>query len=224
MPMPNDRFSVKAQACAMSESSGPMARTEVEAIMRRHNQRLYRVARSVLKNDADAEEVLQEVYLSVFSHWPAEAPNDVSAWLTSVTFRRCIDRVRANVRQSRLGYEVPNGGIAARPHNPESQASRHDVLLRLERAIDGLPVGLRLVFILRDVQGLSGGDTATALCIAEPAVRVRLNRARARLRAALGVTSFSDLSHAFEFGSGRCDRVVAWVTTHTADAQSTPAS
>jgi len=179
--------------------------------MRKNNQRLFRVARSVLRNDADAEEILQDVYLTAFSSWPEGGPSDVAAWLTSVTFRRCIDRLRANIRRNRLVHEVPNGGVTSVGSNPEVLASRHDALRRLERAVDTLPVGLRLVFILRDVQGLSGTDTATALHIAEAAVRVRLNRARARLRAALGASNFSDLSQTFEFGSTRCDRLVASV-------------
>lgn len=210
MPADGDRSSVKAHAYALTEplTTAPQA---LEAVMRSNNQRLYRVARSVLRNDADAEEILQEVYLTAFSSWPAEEPHDVSAWLTSVTFRRCIDRVRANVRRNRLSHEVPNGGITALPSDPESQVSRHDVWRRLEHAIERLPMGLRLVFILRDVQGLSGSDTAAALHIGEPAVRVRLNRARARLRAALGAANLSDLSQTFEFGSTRCDRVVASV-------------
>jgi len=227
MPSPNDRSSVKAHAYALASEAPaappraavppqsdppPSARmSELEAVMRHNNQRLFRVARSVLRNDADAEEVLQEVYLAAFSSWPTEQPSDVSAWLISVTFRRCIDRVRANVRRGRLGHEVPNGGVTTLPQSPEHLASQHDVLRRLERAVDSLPVGLRLVFMLRDVQGLSGTDTANALRIAEPAVRVRLNRARARLRLALGATSFSDLNQTFEFGSSRCDRLVASV-------------
>jgi len=216
MPAPNDRSSVKAHAYVRNEPPQPTGPVELEAVMRHNNQRLFRVARSVLRNDADAEEILQEVYLAAFSSWPNDGPSDVSAWLTSVTFRRCIDRLRANVRRNRLGYEVPNGGVTTSVPSPETQASTHDVLRRLEGAVDALPVGLRLVFILRDVQGLSGSDTAEALRIAEPAVRVRLNRARARLRAALGAASFSDLSQTFEFGSARCDGIVARVLLRVA--------
>lgn len=211
MPPSNDRSSVKAHAYVQYEPSRPTGPASLEAVMRHNNQRLFRVARSVLRNDADAEEILQDVYLAAFSSWPDDEPNDVSAWLTSVTFRRCIDRLRANVRRSRLGHEVPNGGVTTRAPSPETQASTHDVLRRLEDAIDELPIGLRLVFILRDVQGLSGSDTAQTLRIAESAVRVRLTRARARLRVALGAASFSDLSQTFEFGSKRCDGVVASV-------------
>lgn len=209
----SDRSSVKAHAYALHQDSSPAPHDELEAIMRRNNQRLYRVARSVLHNDADAEEILQEVYLTAFSNWPSEQPHDVSAWLTSVTFRRSIDRLRANVRRRRLGREVPNGGITTPASDPERQASRLDLLRRIEHAVEALPLGLRLVFVLRDIQGMSGADTAGALRIAEPAVRVRLNRARARLRAALGAATFADVTRTFEFGSTRCDRLVAEVGT-----------
>ena len=212
MAPPNDRSSVKAHAYALHQAPPPLP--DLEAVMRRNNQRLYRVARSVLHNDADAEEVVQEVYLAAFSSWPAEQPHDVAAWLTSVTFRRSIDRVRANGRRRRLGQEVPNGGVTTPSSDPEKQASRLDLLRRIEEAVEALPLGLRLVFVLRDVQGMSGADTAGALRIAEPAVRVRLNRARARLRAALGASTFEDLSRTFEFGNRRCDRLVAAVGTH----------
>lgn len=207
IPAPDDSPSVKLHAYGPLRASS----RDLEAVMRRNNQRLFRVARSVLRNDADAEEVLQDVYLSAFSNWPAEEPSDVAAWLTSVTFRRCVDRVRANVRRHRLGHEVPNGGVATIALSPEALAARRDVQRHLERALETLPLGLRLVFVLRDVQGLSGSDTATALCIAEPAVRVRLNRARARLRVELGASRLEDLSQMFEFGSTRCDRLVGAV-------------
>lgn len=203
----NDRTSVNAHARALHQ--GPtVTPVDLEAVMRLNNQRLYRVARSVLHNDADAEEVLQEVYLAAFSNWPAEPPRDVSGWLVSVTFRRAIDRARANMRRRRLGREVLSGGIAPSSADPERQAARRDLVRRIEDAVEALPLGLRLVFVLRDVQGMSGADTASALRIAEPAVRVRLNRARARVRSALGASSFEDLAHTFEFGSVRCDRLV----------------
>jgi RNA polymerase sigma-70 factor, ECF subfamily len=211
-PAPNDSLSVKPQVHASTPTvPPPTLSSQLEAVMRRNNQRLFRVARSVLRNDADAEEVLQDVYLAAFSSWPAQEPKDVAAWLTSVTFRRCVDRVRANVRRSRLGHEVPNGGVAPLQLTPEVLTARQDVRRRLERALEALPVGLRAVFVLRDVQGLSGTEAATALHIPEPAVRVRLNRARARLRAELGAAQLDDLGQTFEFGSARCDRLVAAV-------------
>jgi RNA polymerase sigma-70 factor (ECF subfamily) len=196
--------------------------TAFETVMRRNNSALYRVARAILKNDSDAEEVLQEAYLAAYRH-AAEFRADakLSTWLTRIVVNQALVR-RRNQRRERI--VVPFSDLSAderRPHesdavdesadSPEHSMARAEVRRLLERKIDELPVAFRTVFVLREVDELSVAETAACLSIQEATVRSRLFRARGLLRESLASELDLATGDIFQFAGERCDRVVAGV-------------
>jgi RNA polymerase sigma-70 factor (ECF subfamily) len=192
-----------------------------EAIMRRHNGRLFRVARSILRNDAEAEDALQDAYLDAYKHldeFRAEA--QLSTWLTRIVVNQALMRLR---RQKRDGTVVPfrqDSGADAPPEvevrdekteSPSAAVLRTEIRRILERRIDELPVAYRTVFVMREVEDMSVEETAQALSIPSSTVRTRLFRARALLRASLERDVDMATGDVFAFAGGRCDRIVAAV-------------
>jgi RNA polymerase sigma-70 factor, ECF subfamily len=191
-----------------------------EAVMRRHNGRLFRVARAILKNDADAEDALQDAYLDAYRHldeFRAEA--ELSTWLTRIVVNQSLMRLR---RQKRDGAVVPfdPGGAAAPPEvevrddkteSPSTAVLRTEMRRILERRIDELPVAYRAVFVMREIEDMSVEETAQCLDIPSSTVRTRLFRARALLRASLSRDVDMATGDVFAFAGARCDRIVARV-------------
>lgn len=196
-----------------------------ELLMRRHNRRLYRLARSMLRNSADAEEALQEAYLAAFQAM-ARFRGDASlaTWLSRIVANECLGRLR---RQSRRHHIVPIIGIpmdGQQDPDPEALAmasqdiegpdralGRAELRGLLERRIDELPDAFRTVFVLRGVEDLSVEETAQCLDIPEATVRSRYFRARSLLRQSLAQDMDLAERDAFSFDGGRCDRIVAHV-------------
>lgn len=187
-----------------------------EILMRRYNQRLYRVAFSILRNDAEAEEVMQEAYVRAYQHLNQFAGTaKFSTWLTKIAVHEALARVR---RRGRNGGEssldtslyIMDSVRTAIP-DPERQAYDHELRLALEGAIAALPDSYRLVFVLRAVEGLSGSETAACLDIGEEAVKTRLHRARHMLQKDLLQRASVVAAEAFSFHLSRCDRVVKGV-------------
>ena len=188
-----------------------------ELIMRRHNQRLYRAARAILNDDAEAEDVMQETYVRAFAHL-AQFRGDalLSTWLTRIAAHEAFARVRQRRRLAALppdDNDVETLPMADRPKpaDPEREANNAELRGLLERAIDELPEMYRTVFVLREVEGLSTATTAECLGVSEEVVKTRLSRARARLRDGLYERAGAAAGSAFTFGAERCDRVVAAV-------------
>jgi RNA polymerase sigma-70 factor, ECF subfamily len=188
-----------------------------EVVMRRYNQRLYRIARAILRDETEAEDVMQQAYVEAYAHLQQFAGRArFSTWLTKIAVHEALHRVRRRRREPRAGLsqggeeEVVRDREAPGP-NPEEQAHREKLRTLLESAIDALPRRYRSVFVLREVEGMSTAETAVCLGIREDAVKTRLSRARALLREELlqraGIVSAS----AFGFHLSRCDRVVAGV-------------
>jgi RNA polymerase sigma-70 factor (ECF subfamily) len=191
-----------------------------EAVMRRHNGRLFRVARTILRNDADAEDALQDAYLDAYRHlddFRAEA--ELSTWLTRIVVNQSLMRLR---RQKRDGNVVPfsqAGGetpleVEVRDEKGESPSTavlRTEMRRILERRIDELPVAYRTVFVMREVEDMSVEETAQSLDIPSSTVRTRLFRARALLRASLSRDVDMATGDVFAFAGARCDRIVARV-------------
>jgi RNA polymerase sigma-70 factor, ECF subfamily len=191
-----------------------------EAVMRRHNGRLFRVARTILRNDADAEDALQDAYLDAYRHlddFRAEA--ELSTWLTRIVVNQSLMRLR---RQKRDGSVVPfsqDGGetppaVEVRDEKGESPSTavlRTEMRRLLERRIDELPVAYRTVFVMREVEDMSVEETARSLDIPSSTVRTRLFRARALLRASLSRDVDMATGDVFAFAGARCDRIVARV-------------
>ncbi|HTM20774.1 MAG TPA: RNA polymerase sigma factor [Kofleriaceae bacterium] len=181
-----------------------------EVLMRRHNQRAYRAARAIVRNDAEAEDVAQEAWVAAFSHLGAfEGRSAFSTWLTRIVINEALARLR---RQKRAALPLDEGAPMSRAaDDPERDAWRAELSALLEGAIDRLPLGHRAVFMLRMVEQLSVAETADSLGLSEEAVRTRLHRARAALRRDLLARSDAELTSAFGFDGDRCNRITAAV-------------
>jgi len=191
-------------------------------IMRRHNQLLFRTARSILRNDDEAEDALQEAYLRAWraiGSFREEAR--LSTWLARIVINEALGRLR---KRARAGVVVPfaaaEPGEACREEEamadptaepPEAAAMRGELRRFLERRIDELPAQFRTVFILRDVEEMTVEETAECLDIPAATVRTRAFRARALLRESLARDIDFATLRAFEFAGERCDRIVAAV-------------
>lgn len=190
------------------------------AIMERHNRRLFRAVRSVLRDEAEAEDALQDAYLQAFANlgrYRGEA--ELSTWLMRIALNEAFARLRRSRRGARLDAEVEAGmgsviefpfqGAAA--VDPERLAGRAEIRRLLESAIDELPEAFRIVFVLRCVEQLSVEDTAAALGVPEETVKTRLHRAKRKLRTALSRQVAGALDGAFPFGGARCARICSAV-------------
>ena len=193
-----------------------------ELIMRRHNRRLFRLARSVLRNAAEAEDVVQETYVRAFARLDEfRGPDGFPAWLARIAYNEALGRMRGAERVVSLHDYLSDGDgdgdgrhidTMTSPHpDPERLTGYGELRRLLEDAIDALPDDFRAVFVLRAVEGMSIAETAAALAIPPETVKTRLHRARHRLQEALGARFEALMPAAFEFGGARCDRIVAAV-------------
>ena len=188
-----------------------------EILMRRHNQRLYRVARAILGNDSEAEDVMQDAYVRAYRHLDQfEHRARFSTWLTKIAVHEALARLRRSRRFEVLdtvadGEGDAGGGFVSSTRDPERQMFDTEMKTLLETAIAALPQEYRSVFILREVEGMSTAETAEALELSEEAVKTRLHRARAMLQTSLYAHVGEATPAAFEFHLSRCDRVVAAV-------------
>ena len=184
-----------------------------ELFMRRYNERVYRAARSIVRDEHEAEDVMQQVYVNAFTHLRQfTGAARFSTWLTRIAINEALARVRRQGRYEAYDEELSNVE-PFRSHNPaddpERQAFTHEMRGLLERAIDSLPNGMREVFVLRQVEGLSTLEVAQCLGVSEDVVKTRLSRGRALLRQLLIEKTGAATPEAFRFYRPRCDRVVA---------------
>ena len=185
-----------------------------ELLMRRYNQRLYRVARAILHDDAEAEDVMQDAYVRAYQHLvDFEGRAKFSTWLTRIAVHEALARSRRRFRfQSLDNSEEYKGGVmrslASAGRSPEEAAYDRELGEVLERAILKLPEDYRLIFMLRDVEGMSTDETAECLNLTLENVKVRLHRARAGLRKELYARAGATTAESFQFHAKRCDRVV----------------
>lgn len=191
-------------------------RAAFELLMRRHNQRLYRLARATLRNDADAEEVLQEAYLSAYRGIAGfRGDATLATWLFSLVRNACLGHLRKSARRQNLITMEPSddmGNVQADASDaPETALARAEMRALLERKVDELPEDFRIVFVLRSVEELSVEETASGLGIEPETVRSRHFRARSLLRDSLAREIDVAERDLFEFGGTRCDRIVAAV-------------
>ena len=197
-----------------------------EALMRRYNARLFRVARAILKGDAEAEDALQDAYLDAYRHIAEfRGSADLGTWLTRIVINQALMRLRRRKRERVVcpfgarGATAP--GIEPDPvetnvadekiESPSGAALRGEIRRLLERRIDDLPVAFRTVFVMRDVEDMSVQETAECLAIPAATVRTRLFRARALLRESLARDLDAATVDVFGFAGERCDRIVAGV-------------
>ena len=187
-------------------------------IMERHNRQLYRVARSILGEDAEAEDVVQETYLRAFTHLDGfRGEARLATWLTRIALNQALERLRKrrpSVELNRIDTIDEQGEArviflpgARHEGDPEAAAARAEIRRLIERAIDRLPDPFRIVFVLRDVEEMSVEATACQLGLRPETVKTRLHRARRLLRRSLDRTLSSALTDAFPFAGARCARI-----------------
>lgn len=184
-----------------------------ELLMRRYNERVYRAARAIVRDEAEAEDVMQQAYVNAFTHLRQfNGSARFSTWLTRIAINEALARVRRLGRYEAFDDELSNVEpfLSHTPtENPERQAFSRELAGLLEWAIDGLPNGMREVFVLREVEGLSTAEVAECLGVSEDVVKTRLSRGRAQLRRRLMERTGAVAPEAFRFYRPRCDRVVA---------------
>jgi RNA polymerase sigma-70 factor, ECF subfamily len=188
-------------------------------LIRRHDRYLYRIARSVLLDDHEAEDVVQETYVRAFTRLvDFRGDARLSTWLTRVALNEALQRRRRrkhtvyldviDTARDRAKMQIDRSPMIAPDQDPERTTAQHQLRNVLERAIDDLPEAFRTVFVMRDIEEATTEETATLLGIRQQTVKTRLHRARRMLRAALGEHIGAALKDAFPFDRPRCDRLV----------------
>jgi RNA polymerase sigma-70 factor (ECF subfamily) len=204
-------------AMASIESVQHGDRAAFEQLMRQYNRRLYRLARAALRDDAEAEDALQDAYLAAYRSIDRfRGDSAVSTWLSRLVLNECFGRLRRGARRQKVIPMVSSTqemDAVAEPdsESPDRLAARTQMRALLERKLDDLPEAFRLVFVLRSVEELSVEETALTLGIPEATVRSRYFRAKGLLREALAKEIDLAERDIFEFGGQHCDRMVARV-------------
>ena len=196
-----------------------------EILMRRHNERLYRAARAIVRDEPQAEDVMQQAYVNAYAHLRQfDGRASLATWLTRIAVNEAISRAQRRGRWDAFGdldrpferalFSRCNLGerrLMPSANNLEKQAFAHEMTGLLESAIDALPDGLREVFVLREVEGLSIGETALSLGVSEDVVKTRWSRSRAVVRRDLFDRIGATAPQSLACLRPRCDRVVAAV-------------
>lgn len=219
--MPKELKRVAQSSALQSENElvrGAQARQPeaIRAIVKRYNQRLYRLARAIVRNDADAEEVLQEAYLRAFEAiggFRGEAT--LATWLSRITINEALGRLRRKRRRARLDADLASPDQAriipfpsANPSDdPERVMAQRQILKVVEQASDNLPDIYRVVFVARVIEGLSVEEAAEALSLQPATIKTRLHRARALIKQELESAIGPLLLGAFPFAGKRCERL-----------------
>jgi RNA polymerase sigma-70 factor (ECF subfamily) len=188
----------------------------IRAIMQTHNRRLFRIARSILRDDAEAEDVLQDAYVRAFGHladFRGEAA--LSTWLSRIVINEALGRLRRPRAATVSLDDMPRPAadillfpLNAGQRDPEQAMAQREILQLVERAIDKLPEAFRTVLVARMVEGMSIEETADLLSIKPETVKTRLFRARELLREQIDRQVDPVLFDAFPFAGRRCDRMV----------------
>jgi len=207
-------------------------RDAFEALIQANNRRLFRIARGILRDEAEAEEVVQETYAQAFAHLDGfRGEAELGTWLARIAINEAMKR-QGRARETldlaqfddELSADGPGGLAPAHSSNPEHAAARAEIRQLIEHAIDKLPSSFRVVFIMRAVEQMSVEETATGLGIPPETVKTRLHRATRRLRASLGAEFASIFDGSFPFAGARCDRMTRSVLArmHFPDPASDP--
>lgn len=182
-----------------------------EVLMRRHDPRVYRAIRSVLRDEDETEDAMQQAWIQAYLHLGEfEGTAAFSTWLVRIAVNEALQRLRRRSRLVRVPEPAQEEPMDT-TDDPEDRAAAREAVSLVERAVDELPAPYRAVFVLREVEGLSTADTAAALGIGEDAAKVRLHRARAMLRRGITELTGRAVSEAFPFLAPRCNRMVASV-------------
>lgn len=179
-----------------------------ELLMRRHNRTVYRAVRSLIRDESEVEDVMQQAYVSAYARLDQfRGESRFSTWLVTVALNEARGRLRKLALRAVAGDAGHTSPDATSP-NPETEVAMRELVTLVERAIERLPAPYQTVFMLRMVEGLDTAETAAALGVSDDVVKTRLHRARSLLRELLADDTVRAASHAFEFHAPRCDRVV----------------
>ncbi len=189
-------------------------------IMKTHNQRLYRIARGVCRNDSEAEDIVQEAYVRAFTHLQNfRGDSTLATWLSRIVINEALGRLRKQRRIADRSTSIDSGSAAqiiqfplnTSNDNPERMMAQRQILQLVERATDNLPDAFRTVFVARVIEGLSTDETAEVLGLRPETVKTRLHRARNLLRKHLEQEIGPVLLDAFPFAGRRCERLTTAV-------------
>ena len=197
--------------------SRALARDEaaIRAIMQANNRRLYRLARGILRNDAEAEDVVQEAYVRAFTHLESfRGDSSLSTWLSRIAMNEALGRLR-RARPSVALDALPQGALEAEiipfpfaaSDDPEKSMAQREIQAVVEHAVDELPEAFRLVFITRVIEGMNVEETAEILGLKPETVKSRLHRARTMLRDIVERKIGPVVMEAFPFAGKRCERL-----------------
>lgn len=185
-----------------------------EHIMRKYNQRLFRIVRSYIVNEDEIEDVIQEAYIKAYEQMPRfEKRSRFSTWLIRIVINEALARLKAGKRFPSVAYDRADEGVVAdlqaqlRNHEtPIGKLMNTELKEILEKAVDRLPEKYRTVFVMREVEGMSVAETSESLEISQTNVKVRLNRAKGMLRET--ISGFYHDMEVFQFDLVRCNRIV----------------
>lgn len=204
-----------APAASLSDDDllrGCLARDDsaVRELTGRYNQRLFRIARGIVRHDADAEDVVQDTYVRAFTHLERfRGDSSVGTWLVRIAMNEALGRLRRH----KPTLELDDATAASNGPGPETLMAQQELRTLLERSIDSLPEPFRVVFIARIVEGLSIDETAELFHLRPETVKTRVHRARRALRRAIEAEVGHEVRHAFSFDGARCEaltqRVIA---------------
>jgi RNA polymerase sigma-70 factor (ECF subfamily) len=189
----------------------------IRLLTKRYNQTLFRTARAILRDDAEAEDAVQDAYLKAIRGMDAfRSDSKLSTWLVRITVNEALGKLRRSRRAAQViplagdlaeGTEAHDNVMDENSPTPEQEALRAESRRIMEAKIDALPDAFRAVFVLRAIEELSVEEAATVLDIPEATVRTRFFRARSLLRESLSRELDMALDHAFHFAGERCDRI-----------------
>lgn len=189
-------------------------------IMKKYNQRLYRVARGIVRNDSEAEDIVQEAYVRAFTHLESfRGDSSLATWLSRITINEALGRLRAQrptvdlvtFESQRTAAEIIQFPLTSKSDDPEKTMAQRQILQLVEQATDNLPEVYRIVFITRVIEGMSVEDTAEVLNLRPETVKTRLHRARKLVREQLDKQIGPVLMDAFPFAGRRCERLTEGV-------------
>ena len=189
-------------------------------IMKKYNQRLYRVARGIVRNDSEAEDIVQEAYVRAFTHLESfRGDSSLATWLSRITINEALGRLRAQrptvdlvtFESQRTAAEIIQFPLTSKSDDPEKTMAQRQILQLVEQATDNLPEVYRIVFITRVIEGMSVEDTAEILNLRPETVKTRLHRARKLVREQLDKQIGPVLMDAFPFAGRRCERLTEGV-------------
>lgn len=188
------------------------------AIMKQHNRRLYRIARSILRDDSEAEDAVQEAYVNAFAHLEAfRGDSSLATWLSRITMNEALGRLRRErktvdleaFKGQRTEAEIIQFPQTATSNDPERTMAQREILQLVERAIENLPEIFRIVFVTRVIEEMSVEETADLLGLKAKTVKTRLHRARRLVREQLDKQIGPVLMDAFPFAGRRCERMTS---------------